>query len=122
MCLPQRKATSVEGGGIPGGVVQAVVQLLAITPGNQGGEHRHGLVLLSRQEQADQVLAKGLARRPTVEQVIELGQPRSSPSRPRGRAANADHVHGTSHHRLQLVTMVVEHPEEGLIALLSAFS
>jgi hypothetical protein len=72
MLLPEGRSPLVEGG-IPGCVVQEVVQLLAITPRHQRCQDRHRLVVLSRQEQTDQVTAEGLTRRTSSEEMIELG-------------------------------------------------
>lgn len=69
---PERKPVLVEGVGIPRRIMQEVVELLPIPAGHQGGEDRHRLVVLPRQEQADQVVAEGLPSGAAIKEIIEL--------------------------------------------------
>ena len=70
---PEGQPARIEGGSVPGGVVQEVMELLPVAPRNQGGEHGHGLVVVSGQEQAHQIVPKGLACGQPIEEIIELG-------------------------------------------------
>src|SRR5437588_12148128 len=60
MAAPQRQPLLIERLGIPRGFMQEVTELLRIPARHQRGEDGHGLVAVAGQEQADQVVAKGL--------------------------------------------------------------
>jgi hypothetical protein len=69
---PQFQPPRVEGGAVPGRVVQEVMQPLAVGPGDQGGQLGEGLVALPRQQQPDEVVPHGGALGQAGKQIIEV--------------------------------------------------
>src|SRR5262249_29956722 len=57
----------------PGSIVEGGVEGPAIGVGDERGEDGQRLVAFSGPEEPDQVLTKGRASRPSVEQVVKLG-------------------------------------------------
>ncbi len=72
MGLPLRQPAAIEGLGLPRRIVQKMVQALAVGAGHDGAQLDQRLVVLARQEQANQVLTPCGALLVAREQVVEV--------------------------------------------------
>ena len=71
MRLPALQPPPVERLGVPGRIVQEVVQRLAVGSGHDRGEFDERLVVLARQEQPNQVLAQRPSFLVASEEVVK---------------------------------------------------
>src|SRR5262249_22498495 len=89
---PQLHPPRVNGGTVPGRIVQEMVQPLAISPGNHSSQLGQRLITLPGQQQPDQVMPQGSALGQPGEQVIEMTtEPVDRLCRRRGRLTRRNH-------------------------------
>ncbi len=76
MRLPEGQPLAVERLNVPGRVVQEVVEALALAAWYQRGQHRQRLVVLTWEQQPDQVLPERRASSMAIQQMVKLGTER----------------------------------------------
>ena len=73
VCLPELQALAIDGLGIPRRIMHEVMQPLALGPRNEGRQLDQRLVVLSRQQESNEIVTEGLPLLPSREQRIKTG-------------------------------------------------